>query len=237
MGTIKFFNRDGLCGLENSENLDSQEKIIAAMKKYCATSISDEYNAIFTLKTDDEGTFYLENQSQGKPREDKNTEKAPDGKTFVYRAIEKDKIELYKSNPEQIPDISGQYFKNLNKEKANGVYTEREYNEEESYLHFFLTKEDASTYAKGLISSLSKDISVAKFVFDTELIENTTEEANYEIDNGHFSKPEIEVRKECAIPLSKYSPEENFVGVIEELEYKQVAAENHGCSFLDSVFK
>ncbi len=238
MGLIKFYRNAELCWVGNTDSLPDDASIIATMQEVGANAVCDDHDWYYSLETTEEGTPYLNNYHQGRPKEDKAEDKAPEGKTFVYRAVEKDKLELYKTNPDEIPDLSGAHFIKLNAEKRNGVYSERQYDENEKYLHFFLTKEDAVSYGEAISLSLSADISVIKCVFDKELVESTTEKANYEItSNSHFTKPEIEEREECAIPLSQYSPEENFVKVVEELKYNQVVSETHGSSFLDSAFK
>ena len=242
MPIISFYNRDGICNILDTDDLTNeeiQERVTEILQGNA--SVARGGGREYKLTTLKDGTTALSITSNGKPVSlEKQEEKAPEGKEFVYRAIEKNKLDLYKNSPEQIPNISGAYFIKLNEEKQNGVYTHRTYDEDTKYLHFFGDKEQAVTYGMGLVKSLEKDVCVIKCVFDKELLDETTGTGFYEVEGRPFQPASFEKRVEYAIPLENYDPKVNFVGVVEDSQQNpSLSALNfiHEQTYLDFISK
>ena len=120
--------------------------------------------------------------------------------TTLYRVVPTQFVELYKTNPSEVPFVSGA----LCIEKHKNTY---EYQEDKEYVHFFPDLKDAVSMFVDY-ESQSGECSILKFSAPTNLVEQNTATGKYLTDEGRFvEKEEVVIPKEDFLSQVKLNEE------------------------------
>lgn len=117
-----------------------------------------------------------------------NTQEQQETST-LYRVVPTQFVELYKTNPAEVPFVSG----SVCIEKHKNTY---EYQADKEYVHFFPALKDAVSMFNDY-ESVSGECSILKFSAPTDLVEQNTATGRYLANDGRFvDKEEVVMTKD-----------------------------------------